>query len=188
MEQNEQAAQASEKAAKQFAEGASRAKDAAARASEQAMRAGAEMFQRNAETVQHAIHSSAKLASTLAECSTDQFGRALRFSGGELTERSSGNIEAVVQSGTMMTDMMQRIYAEFGDIARARIERGFERMGALMGSRTSQDIVALQSEILRDNLETFLGFARKAGEHSTRLAEEGQRRIESLAKGRQAAA
>jgi hypothetical protein len=41
---------------------------------------------------------------------------------------------------------------ECGDIARARIERGLERMGALVRSRSPQDIVALQSEILRDNL------------------------------------
>ena len=187
MDQNEQAARASETTAKEFAEGASRVKDAAARASDRSMRAGIELFQRNAETVQHTIQSSAKLASTMAECSADQFGRAFGFSSGELTERSSRNMEAVVQSGTIVTEMMQRMCVECGDIARARIERGFKRMGALVRSRSPQDIVALQSEILRDNLETFLGFARKAGEHSTRLVEEAQRRIESLPKDRQAA-
>ena len=86
-----------------------------------------------------------------------------------------------------MTEMTQCICEECGDIARARIERGLDRIGAMTRSRTPQDIVALQSEILRDNIETFLCFARKAGEHSTRLAEEAQRRIESLAKDRQAA-
>ena len=86
-----------------------------------------------------------------------------------------------------MTEMMQRICEEYGDIARARIERGFDRIGALMRSRTPQDIVALQSEILRDNIETFLSFARKAGEHSTRLADEAKRRVESVGGGRQAA-
>jgi hypothetical protein len=187
MDQNEQVARTSERAAKEFAEGTSRVKDAAARASDQSMRAGIEMFQRNAETVQHTIQSSAKLASTMAECSADQFGRAFGSSSGELTERSSRNMEEAVQSGTMVSEMMQRMCVECGDIARARIERGFKRMGALVRSRSPQDIVALQSEILRDNLETFLGFARKAAEHSTRLAEEAQRRIESLEKDRQAA-
>jgi hypothetical protein len=138
------------------------------------------MFQRNAETFQHTIQSSAKLASTMAERSADQFGRAFDFAGGGVTERSSRNMEAVVQSGTIMAEMMQRICVECGDIARGRIERGFERMGALMQSRTPQDIVALQSEIFRDNVETFLGFARKLGENSTRLAEEAKRRVGSL--------
>jgi Phasin protein len=185
MDQNEQATGLRKDG--QFAGGASRVKDAAARASDQSMRAGIEMFQRNAETVRHTIQSSTKLASTMAECSADQFGRAFGFSSGELAEESSRNMQAAVQSGTIVTEMMQRMCVECGDIARARFERGFERMGALVRSRSPQDIVALQSEILRDNLETFLGFARKAGEHSTRLAEEAQRRIESLAKDRQAA-
>ena len=142
MDQNEQAARASEKAAKQFAEGTSRVKDAAARASDQAIRAGAEMFQRNAETVQRTIQSSAKLASTMAENSADQFGRAFDFAGGGLTERSSRNVEAVVQSGTIMAEMMQRMCVECGDIARGRIERSFKRMGALVQCRTPEDIVA----------------------------------------------
>jgi hypothetical protein len=170
MRQNEHAERGSEKTAKQFAEGTSLVKDANATASNQAIRTGAEMFQRNAETVQHTIQSSAKLASTMAERSADQFGRAFDFAGGGLTERSSRNIEAVVQSGTIMAEMMQRMCVECGDIARGRIERGFERIGALVQCRTPQDIVALQSEIFRDNVETFLGFARKLGEHSTRLA------------------
>jgi hypothetical protein len=187
MDQNEQAARAAEMTAKELAEDAFRVKEAAARAGDHSMRAGIEMFQRNAETVQRTIQSSAKLASTMAECSADQFGRAFGFSSGELTERSSRNIEVVVQSGTIVTAMMQRMCVECGDIARARIERDFQRMDALVRSRSPQDMVALQSEILRDNLETFLGFARKAGEHSTRLVEEAQRRIESLAKAPPAA-
>jgi hypothetical protein len=181
-DQNDQAGLFSEKTAKGFAEGVSRVKDATA--SDQSMRAGIEMFQRNAETVQHAIQSSTKLASTMAERSADQFGRAFGLSG-ELAEKPSRNIEAVVQSGTLVTEMMQRMFAECGDIARSRIERGFERMGALMRSRSPQDIIALQGEIVRDNLETFLGFTRKLAEHSTRLADEAKRRSGNPAEGRQ---
>jgi len=98
----------------------------------------------------------------------------------------SRNIEAVVQSSTIMTEMTQCICEECGDIARARIERGLDRIGAMTRSRTPQDIVALQSEILRDNIETFLSLVRKAGEHSTRLADEARRRVESVGGGRQA--
>ena len=180
MDQNEHAEWGSEKTARQYAEGTSRVKDAAATASDQATRTGAEMFQRNAEALQHTIQSSAKLASTMAKRSADQFGRAFDFAGGGLTERSSRNMEAVVQSGAIMAEMMQRMCVECADIARGRIERGFERIGALMQSRTPQDIVTLQSESFRDNVETFLGFARKLGENSTRLTEEAKRRVGSL--------
>jgi hypothetical protein len=184
----EHATQASERTASEFAESASRVKDAAARASDQATRAGVEMFQRNAETAQHALKRGAKLASTMAERSASQLGRAFGFSGEELAaQRASRNIEAIVQASTIVTEMMQRMCEEWGNITRARIERGFDRIGALMQYRTPQDIAAFQSEVLRDNIETFLGFVRKAGEHSTRLADEAKRRVESLGEGRQAA-
>jgi hypothetical protein len=145
-------------------------KDQADRASDQAIRAGMEMFQRNAEIVQRTLNYTAQLTSAMAERSFNQFGRGFRVSaeradkGAQRSsnnmEGSSSNIKAPVQPGTIVTEMMQRMCVECCDIARARIERGFERMGALVRSRSPQDIIALQGEIVRDNLETFLGFAR----------------------------
>jgi hypothetical protein len=192
--QGERATQSFERTANEFAEGASRVKDAAARANDDAMRAGLEMFKRNAEIVQHTLECGAKLASRMTERSATQFGRAFGLSGGgggEAAQTSSRNIEAIVQSGATLTDMTQcmtqRFVDEWADIARARIERGFDRMSALSQCRTPQDFAAFQSEVLRDNIETFLVFARKAGEHSTRLADEAKRRVGSLGEGRQAA-
>jgi hypothetical protein len=175
---------AAESVANEFAESASRVKDEATRAGDQAIRTGRGVFERNAETVQHALQSGVKMASAMAERSATQLGRAFDFSGGEANERSSRSIEAVVQSSAMMIVMMQRMHEEWWDMAGARIERGFDRMSAMMQARTPQDIIALQSEMLRDNIETFLGFARKAGEHSTRFAEEAKRRFGTLAEGR----
>ena len=144
-------------------------KDQADRASDRAIRAGMEIFQRNAEIVQHTLNYTAQLTSAMAERSFNQFERAFRVSAEHAdkgaqrssnVEGSSSNIKAPVQPGTIVTEMMLRVCVECCDIARARIERGFERMGALVRSRSRQDIIALQGEIVRDNLETFLGFAR----------------------------
>jgi hypothetical protein len=188
-DQREPAVQTSERTVSEFAEGASGVKDATAKATDQAMRAGLEMFQRNAETVQHTLECGAKLASRMTKRSANQFGRAFGLSGEggeEAAQRSSRNIEAVVQSGTTLTDMMQHFFDEWADISRARIDRAFDRMSALSQCHTPQDFAAFQSEVLRDNIETFLVFARKMGEHSTRLADEAKRRVGSLGEGRQA--
>jgi hypothetical protein len=190
MEPIEQAARASERTANEFAEGASRVKDAAARASDQAMHASVEIMQRNAETVQHTLECGAKLAARMTERSADQFGRAIGFSGEgaqRAAQRSSRNLEAIVQSGTMLTELTQRLWEEWAEIARARMDRGFDRIDALLQCRTPQDFAALQSDLLRDNLETFLGYARKAGEHSARLADEARQRFGTVAEGRRAA-
>jgi hypothetical protein len=190
MDPIEQATRASERTANELAEGASRMKDAAARASDQAMRASAEMIQRNAETVQHTFQCSAQLAARMTERSADQFGRAIGFSGEgaqKAAQKSSRDIEAIVQSGTVLSEITQRLCEEWTNIARARIDRGFDRMDAFLQCRTPHDFAALQSELLRDNIETFLGFARKAGEHSARLADEARQRFGSAAEGRRAA-
>jgi hypothetical protein len=187
MDPIEQAARASEKTAKEFAEGASRVKDAAARASDQAMRASVEIMQRNAETVQHTLEYGAKLAARMTERSADQFGRAIGFSGEGAAQRSSRDLEAIVQSGTVLTELTHRLCEEWVEIARARMDRGFGRIDALLQCRTPQDFAALQSELMRDNLETFLGYARKVGEHSARLADEARQRFGTVAEGRRAA-
>jgi hypothetical protein len=61
------------------------------------------------------------------------------------------------------------------------MDRGFNRIYALLQCRTPQDFAALQSERLRDNMETFLDYARKAGEHSARLADEAEQRFGGVA-------
>jgi hypothetical protein len=190
MDPIEQAGRASERTASEFAEGASRAKDAAARASDEAMRAGVEMIQRNAETVQRTLQCGAKLAARMSERCADQFGLAVGFSGEgaqRAAQRSSRNLEVIVQSGTLLTEIAQRLSEEWAEMARARMDRGFDRLNAFLQCRTPQDFAALQSEVLRDNIETFLGYARKAGEHSARLAEEARQRSGTATESRRAA-
>jgi hypothetical protein len=183
MDPIERAAWASERTAN-----ASRMKDTAARASDQAVRASVEIIQRNAETVQHTLQHTlqcgAKLAAQMTERSADQFGRAIGFSGEgaqKAAQKSSHNIEAIVQSGMILSEITERLSEEWADIARARMDRGFDRIDALLQCRTPQDFAALQSELLRDNMETFLGYAHKAGEHSARLVDEAKQRFGSVA-------
>jgi hypothetical protein len=186
----EQAARASERTVNEFAESASRVKDVAARTSDQAIRASVEMMQRNAETVQHTFDCGARLAAQMTQRTADQFGRAVGFSGeGAQTaaQKSSRNLEAIVQSGTVLTEITQRLCEEWVEMARARMGRGLDRMDAFLRCRTPQDFAVLQSEVIRDNVETCLGYARKAGEHSARLCDEARRRFGNLAEGRKAA-
>jgi hypothetical protein len=201
----EQAPPASDKAAGDFAQGSSRdgssrdgsardqsarTKGAAAAASDQALRAGVELMHRNAETVQRAIQCGARLAARFTELSADQFGRAFGISAEnaeEAAQKSSHNVEAIVQSSAVLTEITQRLCEEWANIARARVDRGFERLDAFLQCRTPHDFTVLQSELLRDNMETFLGYARKAGEHSVRLAGESQQAFGSVAGSRRAA-
>jgi hypothetical protein len=187
MDPIEQAAQATERAASGFAESATHAKDAAAAVNDQAVRAGVELMQRNAETVQHALQCGARLAARLSERSADQVGRTIGISGDgaeDAAQKSLRNFEAIIQSGAVLTEITRRLCEEWVDIARARLDRGFDRFDAFLQCRTPQDFTALSSELMRDNMETLIGYARKAGEHSARIAGEAR---QQAAGGRRAA-
>jgi hypothetical protein len=134
-------------------------------------------MRRNAETIQHALQCGARLAARLSERSSDQLGRTVGISG-EGAEaaalKSSRDFEAIVQSGAVVTEIAQRLCEQWVDVARARMDRGFDRFDAFLQCRTPQDVAALYSEMLRDNIDTFLGYARTAGETCARLAGEAQ--------------
>jgi len=107
-----------------------------------------------------------------------RFGNMNEDSIHRASERTA--LGAIVQSGTVLSEAAERLFGEWADIGRARMERGFDRINAFLQCRTPQDFAALQGELLRDNMETVLGCARKAREHSTRLADEAERRFGSL--------
>jgi hypothetical protein len=90
-------------------------------------------------------------------------------------------LATMVQSGTVLSETGKQLFEEWADIGRARIERGFGRIEAFLQCHTPQDFAALQAELWRDNMETVFSYARKAREHSTRLADEAERRFGSLA-------
>jgi hypothetical protein len=90
-------------------------------------------------------------------------------------------LATMVQSGTVLSETGKQLFEEWADIGRARIERGFGRIEAFLQCHTPQDFAALQAELWRDNMETIFSYARKAREHSTRLADEAERRFGRLA-------
>jgi hypothetical protein len=147
--------------------------------SERAARAGTEILQRNAETVQEALQSSAEIAARLTEKSADQLSRVFGMSGEEAhkaAQKSSENIDAIIHSSSVLAEVSQGISREWVNFARERMEQNLNRVDSLMRCRTPQDFAAVQSEFLRDNLESFLQCARRIADKSMHLADEATKR------------
>jgi hypothetical protein len=131
------------------------------------------------------------MAARLAESSVNQFGRVLGLSGDgthTTAQQSSENIDAIVRSGAMIVEVTQSISREWTDFARERIEQNFNRFDSLLRCRTPQDFAALQSELLRDNLESFLQCARRVAEKSVHVADESTRKVAEKVEHMRAAA
>lgn len=159
-------------------------------ASERAARAGTEILQRSAETVQEALQSSAKIAARLTERSADQFGRIFGISGEEAhkaARKSSDNLDAIIQSSSALADVTQSISREWVNFTRERIEQSFNRFDSLLHCRTPQEVAVLQTEFLRDNVESFLHCARWIAEKYIRVADEATKRTAEAAEHAQAA-
>jgi len=188
--QTDNASQAVQEAAREGTEQASRIAQVSTDASERAARAGTELLQRNAETIQEALQSSAEIAARLTERSADQFARVFGISGDEAfkaAQKSSDNLDAIIQSSSVLAGVGQSISREWVNFTRERMEQNFNRFESLLRCRTPQDLAAVQSEFLRDNLESFLQCARRIAEASMQMADEATKRTAESVERAQAA-
>jgi len=130
--------------------------------------------------VQEALQSSAEIAARLTERSADQFGRVFGLPGEEAqktAQKSSDNIDAIIHSSAALAEVSQSISREWVNFTRERIEQNFDRFEALLRCRTPQELTALQSELMRDNLESFLQCARRIAQKAMQMADEATRQV-----------
>lgn len=149
-------------------------------AGERATRTGAELMQQNAETMRRILQSSLHLVSQMGGRSADEFGRVFGLSGDELrqaNDQSSRNVDAIVESSSVLTQGIDGISREWFEFTRKRIEQTLARLNDLARCRTPQQLAAMQSEILRANIEDVLHSSRRVAEISARLAEEAMGKL-----------
>ncbi len=144
--------------------------------SERTARAGADVVQRNAEAIQQAWQSGSELATR----STEQFARALGMTGEEAQnarQQSLRNLEALEQSNTTLAHAGQKISLECFEFARKRMAQNLDWFDAFMRCRTPQELAAVQSDFVRDNLEDLLQTSRRMAELWIRMADEEVRNV-----------
>ena len=149
-------------------------------ATERAARTGAEAVRRNTENLNENWRSGADAASRMAERSMDQFSKIFGLSSDtarQTLQRSSGNLQAMIETTTLIAGGLQNVSGEWMRFAQSRFEDNLDRIDDLMGCRTVQDCLALQTEIVRDNFEALLQSMRRASELSTRVADDAMQKI-----------
>ncbi len=150
----------------------------AAELNDRAARVGVEAVQQSAENVQRVLQSGTELAAQVAMQSADQLSRAFGFTGHtarKAAEDSSGNVNAVFKSGTVLAEVTTSMAREWLNFAHERMETNLARVQRLVSCRTPQEFAAFQSEILRDNIEGMVECTRKIASHSARVAGAAQR-------------
>ncbi len=172
------------KAADEAARTARTVTDEAARVGEQTARAGADVFRRSTETARDSLQQGLNTATQSFQRITDQFTQVLGFNGPqaeELTRRSSQNLQAVSQASSVLMKGAQEVSQEVFGLVQDRLQKNIDAVNRLVGTRSVQDFVAVQSDLVRDGLQQVIDTNKRIAEVSLRTADEAARAIQAQA-------
>jgi phasin family protein len=169
------------KAADEAARTARTVADEAGRVGEQTARAGADVFRHSTETARDGLQQGLNTATQTFQRINDQFTQALGFNGPqaeELARRSSQNLQAVSQASSVLARGFQEVSHEVLGLVQDRMTKNTDGLSRLAGCRSVQDLVAVQSDLVRDGLQQVIDTNKRVAEVSVRIADEAARSIQ----------
>ncbi|ANY84279.1 hypothetical protein BB934_39340 (plasmid) [Microvirga ossetica] len=144
------------------------------------VQAGAEGAQVMARTMQEAVQTSLSTASELARLSTDQAMQLFNTRKGDarsLGDETSRNLQALTQSGTVLARGVQDVSREWFELSQKRLLKNLDGLSSLAQCRSVPDFMAVQTSLIRDNLEQTLDNSRRMAELTQQLADEASRTV-----------
>ena len=165
-------------------------RDEQARKNDDAARARVEMLadfrQRATEDVWKSMKSRVDAASQGFQNASNQFARALDFSGEEderLARQSGQDVEAIAKFGTVLTQACQDSSREWYGLAQKQLQRNLEGLSYLAHCRSAQDLAAVQSSLIRESLRYMVEDADSIVDISLRAVDEARRALAGTPQG-----
>ena len=112
----------------------------------------------------------------MARLSTEQAMQLFRTPQG-LGEQTSQNLRAVAQSGTVLARGVQEASREWFALSQKRLQKNIDGLSSLARCRSVPDFVAVQTSLIRDNLEQTFDNSRRMADLTRQLADEASRTI-----------
>jgi hypothetical protein len=159
--------------------------ETAVKSGEEVVRAGADFFQQNAQTLQNALRFGLDTTTAVMGRSNDQFNRTMGLSGNEAqqaTERSARNAASVLHSSAAVAKVMSDMSSDYFTFIRQQMETTMERMNRLWGCRTPQDVAAVQSDLMRETVESAVEGTRRIADMSLKAADAAKQSAQNTAR------
>src|SRR3954453_20534459 len=152
----------------------------------------ADFRQRATDGAWKSMESGVEAASQGFQDASNQFASTLGFSGleGERLARQSGqNVEAITKFGTVLTQACQDASREWYGLAQKQLQRNLEGLSKLAQCRSVQDFAAVQSNLVRESLQSMVEDSRSIAELSLKAVNDAHKALsraahESAAQGR----
>jgi hypothetical protein len=141
---------------------------------------GAEGAQTAVRTMQEVVQTGLSTASELARLSTDRAMQLFNPRARDvqsLAEESSRNLQAVAQAGTVLARGVQDVSREWFELSQKRLQKNLDGLSSLARCRSVPDFMAVQTSLIRDNLEQTLDNSRRMADLTRQLADEASRTV-----------
>ena len=165
-------------------------RDEQAHKNAEAARAGVERLadfrQRATEDAWKSMRGSVEAASQGVQNASDQFARALGYSGEEgerLTRQSGQNVEAITKFGTVLTQAYQDTLRDWYGLAQRQLQRNLEGLNKLAHCRSVQEFTATQSGLVRESLQHVVQDSRLIAENSPGAVNNASKALAGPAQG-----
>ena len=167
------ATEAVSRQAKEGARAAEAVADKTAEASRAAAKANSEILRTQIETAQQAVRSGLEAGMRSLEGLTQNWTRAFGAAtpNPELAEQSAKNVQAVSQASTALAKGAQDASRAWFDLTQKAVRTNLEAMGQFASCRSVQELMTLQSNIVRDSLQQVI----ESGEVVARASSEAIR-------------
>jgi phasin family protein len=146
----------------------------------------ADVTRQAAETTQETIRTAVDTASRAFQSSAEQIARSFGISGeqGEdLARKSTDNLEAITECSAVLVRGFQEISREWLSLAQHRLQKNIEGVQSLASCQSVQDVVAVQTGLLRDNIQQVVENSRQIAEASMKVADEAAQTLTGPKKG-----
>lgn len=166
------AAEAGARQAKEGARAAEAVADRTVEAGRATAKANADMLNSQFETAQKAMRTSLEAGMRSLEGMTENWTRA--FGGApasDLTGQSAQGVQAVAQASSALAKSAQDASRAWFDLTQRAMRTNLEALGKLANCRSLQDVAAVQSSLLRDNLQQAI----EGGEMIARASSDAMR-------------
>jgi len=154
----EAAQAAADTGARQAKEGVRAAEEVAAKtaeASRAAAKANTDILRSQIETAQQAMRSSLEASARSFEGLTQNWTRTLGVAAPnpDLAERSAQNVQVVSEASSVLAKGAQDASRAWFELTQRAVRTNLEALGQFASCRSVQEVMAVQSNLLRDNLQ-----------------------------------